>query len=675
MVSTKANRIAIFVTMIMSILLIIGCQQADSKNDDEAGRVIGSIHGIVSDANTNARLADIVVTVIDNGNTVTVTTDTLGYYAIRNLSSGNFDVTFSGDSAYAISRTTVYIPLISQIVGTPEWPDGDFQEDFFYSENADMNLFALNSSITGTVYTVEDSENTSMASNVTLIADFSAYDISPDKYTASSNSQGVYTFSDLPSAPSTTIRSMPFNDGTFNYNVQATNVALVPDGTASAGVMLLTIGGDAPFIVQNNFENNDFEIGDDITITFSKAMLASSFEISLTGAGGDVGVDASWDSDVALIISPYVNYLQANTNYTLDLFGYSLDNNLFSQSLNFNTQDGIEFVHTNLEMVDGIFNNFAVNNNIEINFTMPIDLDNYNGYVTLTDESSAQVSTVETLSNGSMTLVINPLYNLEPGQTYGLVYRVYSNIEGDFDMGSFNFSTAADVSLPGQVTGFAVTMGDNWEADWTTTFITFEWDNDPDADSYSIYANDNAANSDFIRIGSYGAQDFVLSQSGSINLNSYPQFDLFDDDGIQTPFSDGTELTFKILAENTAGEGAFSAGIVVSDGTPPTGSMNQSGTALNNSTTDSQTFTINFSTSEYLDGSDPGYSIIENGGDANYVIPNSAVAYEWDADLRGGVFTITVPPNSDGRGDLFLVSQVIDNSNNALDGSISIVLN
>lgn len=674
MLQTQQKKYFFIISFILTIFLFIGCEETTPDKEGLRGRVVGSVHGVVTDANTNSRLEGITVTTIVDGEILTATTDSLGYYVLNNLSSGEFELTFSGESTYAVGRIIVNIPLIQQIAGSLEWPDEDFQENFFYSKNADTHLYGLSADLTGTIYTVEDSENTTLASGVTLIADFSAYDISPDKYTATSNSQGIFSFVNLPATSSVVLRSLPFNDGTSDYGVLATSISLIPGGTASSANLFLNIAPDAPFIVQNNYENDNFGITDDLSLTFSKLMQTSSFDISLSGINGNVEFEATWSDDITLTIAPYVDALQANGNYSLSLSGYSQDNNPFYGSYSFWTQEGIQFVYSNLELVDGMFEHFNISENIEITFTMEVELDNYRGYVNLIDESSAIVSTIESLSGDSKTLIIDPLYNLEPNQVYTLTYRVYSAIEGDYESGSFAFETAGEITSPGQVTGFAIDMADNWLADWNTNWISFRWDAVENATSYSIYANDNGNNTDLIRVGSFSAQDFMANQSGTVFLNGYSQFDLYDDDGTQTPFSGGTELMFKIIANNSAGEGEFSSAVVISDETAPTGNLSQSGSAFNNSSTEPRIFTVYFSSGEYLDTTLPTYSIIENGGDTGYVLPSSAVSFEWDSDMKGGSYTVIVPANSNGSGDLFFINGFMDNSGNAGESSISIIL-
>jgi len=673
MLLTKKKKPIISLSFILTILLLVGCDDSVTNNypgTDTNGRVIGSIHGVVTDANTNVRLDSVQVTTVGGAKMLSTITDNLGYYAFTNLSPGNYEISYSGKSDYAIGRVTVTIPTLQQ-VGIADLPTN---EDFHHSEKMDMDLYGLNAGLTGVIWAKQDDENTNLADGVTVIADFTGYDISPDEYYTTTDSVGVFTFNNLPGTHSVNVRTMPYNDGSYDYSVQTASATLIPNGTANSGNIILTISPRTPFIVQNNFENDNFGLTEYIVVTFSKAMETSSFDISLSSISyGDVEFEATWSNDITLTVNPYVA-LQANETYYLSLSGVSQDNNSFSETLDFETQEGIEFVWANLERVDGLFDEFPIDSNIEITFTMEVDLDNYNGYVNLSDENGAIVSTTESLSADLKTLIIDPLYNLEPDQDYSLNYKVYSTIEGDYDDGNFNFKTASDVTVPGQITGFAVDMGDDWAADWNTTSITFKCNTVDNADEYRIYAKDNGYNTDLVRVGSFSNLDYVTDQSGTVYLNSYPQFDYYGDDGIQTPFSGGIELTFKIVGYNDAGEGTFSDAVVVKDETAPTGSLNQSGSANNSASTDTQTFTVGFTANEYLDAATPSYGFIENGGDAVYVLPNSSVSFEWNSDMKGGVFTITVPAGSDGSGDIFYIDGFKDSSGNTVDGSISINL-
>jgi len=660
---TNTNKIKVFISFVIVALLITGCDVEQNLGGDESddytdGRVIGTIHGVVKDAYTNARLKDIVVTTTVKGEIHWVFTNDVGHYAITNLSPGEYELTFSGSDGYAIMSTQETIPTLSQIGVT----DMATNADFHYTETTNMVLFPLSAGLTGTVYTEQDDENTTLAgAGVTVIANFESA-LSPSWYSAVTDSNSVYSFSNLPAAE-TDIITLPFSDGTYDYDIAFSEVEeLLPGLTVTNDPIILQIATAEPFVLTNNFENDDFGLTESLTMAFSKTMDASSFDITLSSEYGNVEFESSWTNDITLTIDPLVT-LQANTTYSLSLNGNSQDNNNYSDNLNFKTIDGIEFVSTNLERVDGVFDEFSVSSNIELLFTMEANLNNYNGYVTLIDESGSNVST--SLSTDSTTLAIDPLYNLEPGQNYNLNWRVYSIIEGDYDYGSIDFETASDETIPNQITGFAVDMGDGWTADWNTTSVSFKWNTGSNVDGYRIYAKDNGDNTDLVTVGTFGAQDYNTEVSGTVTLPS--QFDYYDDDGIQTPFTAGTEVSFFVVAYNDVGEGPFSDALVVKDETAPTISISQNGSA-DNTTGENAEFVVDLDNQiEYCSTTNnPTFNFVENGGDPGHVLPSSAIAWDWDSDLRDGQANVTVPDGKNGAGDM-LITTFTDNSGNTSD--------
>jgi len=664
---TNNNKIKIFTSLICIALLVTGCDVKQNLGGGESdnytdGRVIGTIHGVVKAAHSGARLKDITVTTVVKGETYWVFTNDVGHYAITNLSPGNYELTFSGSDGYAIMSTEENIPTLQEAGVT----NMATSEDFHYTTTQDMSLYSLSAGLTGTVYTKQDDENTTLAgAGVTVIANYEEA-FSPSWFSAVTDSNGVYSFSNLP-ATETNIITMPFSDGTYDYDVALNEVGLLPGVIVTNDPIILQIATAEPFVLTNNFENDDFGLTESLTMTFSKTMDASSFDITLSSEYGNVAFESSWTNDITLTIDPLVT-LQANTTYSLSLSGDSQDNNSYSDNDNFETLDGIEFISTNLERVDGVFDEFSVTSNIEIMFTMEVDLNNYNGYAALyDDEGGYLVST--SLSTDSTTLIIDPLYNLEPGQVYTLYWEVYSMIEGDYDDGVVNFVTMSDVTAPAQVTGFSRGA----MADWNTTSLFFMWNTLNGADGYRIYAKDNGDNTDFIRIATYLSGDYVTGQSATVSLPS--QFDYYDDDGIQTPFTGGTELTFQIVAYNDAGEGTYSASVTVGDETSPVvTSFNQSGTADNPDSTSTQSFTVDLSANEYLSGADPTFGFVESGGDTNYVLPNSSVSLDWDSDMMGGTFTVVVPAGKDGSGDEFFITNLKDASENASSDTVRVTL-
>ncbi|HDQ45985.1 MAG TPA: hypothetical protein ENN17_10900, partial [bacterium] len=563
------------------LILALACTENITNyynNLESNGRVIGYIHGVVTDANTNARIDSILVTWIVNGETRTTKTDDLGYYAITKLPPGYYELSFSGDENYAISRTWVTIPDLDDLAVNEIPSDKDFE----FSVTADIDLYTLNAGATGRVYAVQHDEQTHPAGGVTVIADFSEIDISPNRYETTANTAGIFSFNNLPASRSMVyFYTLPYSDTSGTYATQwAGTDGLIYNGTKEIDPIFLQVGGAEPFIVRNNFQHGNFGLTDDIIITFSKAMSPETFKIELTTREPQpIGFQATWSNNIVLTINPYP-VLQANERYILHLEGLSQDNHFFQGIFDIETVEGIRFVYSNVQEVEGqMFRNHPVSRNIELNFSMPVDLTNPYGYVHLHEGSdSLRVAATVTTADGGRRIVIDPDRDLEPGLLYGVAYKVFSTIEGDYEEGMIIFMAAGDLTVPTQITGFATTTG---RRDFDTTVLGFSWNPLSNVDSYYIYAQDNATNTDRVRVGGpYPPQDHLTTATGTVNLPA--QFDVFKDDLIQTPFANGVRITFYVVGENNAGLGTFSSGLALGDNVNPTVSFfTQTGNANN----------------------------------------------------------------------------------------------
>ena len=426
-----------FIAIGLIITLFTSCGNRDS---DRNGMVIGSVHGIISDESSNARLDSVNVYWINNGELQSTQTDSLGYYAISELSTGEYEITFSKDGEFATGTVSVTIPSFQDLESVEHLPKNS---DYPYSETQDVELFGLTSELTGLIYKAEDVENIILADGVTVIADFSSYNISPNEYSVQTDNSGKFDFINLPATSSVTLKVLPYNDGSYDYSMEFSTASLIPNEKTYASDIIMNIAPASPFIVQNNFESNDFELDSDIIISFSKFMNVNSFDISLSSSDfGNVTFESTWsNNNITLNIDPLVT-LQANTTYNLSISGYSLDNNSYTGYYTFATIEGIEFISTNLERVDGVYNNFPISSNIELTFSMDVDLDVSDGYVYLEEYYGNSVESVVTASANKV--IINPSSNLELGSQYTIEWRVYSSIVSDYDYGYIFFTTETE---------------------------------------------------------------------------------------------------------------------------------------------------------------------------------------------------------------------------------------
>jgi len=366
----------IFISTMIMLLMLAGCGDNITKiygNGETDGRVIGTIHGIVTDANTNERLVNVDVTWLDENEIQTTTTNALGYYFITDLSPGDYELTFSGNENFAVGRIIVTIPTLEE-VGVTNAPT---DEDFYHTEIQDMEMYQLNAGLTGTIYTIIDDENIVLASGVTVIADFENWDLSPEEYSATTGINGIFTFENLPSTPDVILRTLPFTDGTYSFEVIELDLVLFPDAIVTAPNIFLNIIDDPPFIIENNFDNDNFGIFDAIEITFNKAIDANSFEVELYSDLADpVEFESiTWITDASVVITPDEELLLA-TVYFMNLSGCSVDGNSFDfPDLQFETQPGIDVESTNLEVYDNVYE-ITANGTIIINFTEEVDINN-----------------------------------------------------------------------------------------------------------------------------------------------------------------------------------------------------------------------------------------------------------------------------------------------------------
>ena len=136
--------------------------------------------------------------------------------------------------------------------------------------------------------------------------------------------------------------------------------------------------------------------------------------------------------------------------------------------------------------------------------------------------------------NGTDAL-LEPMFDLEPDTTYVLTYSVESDIDGDRLAGSITFQTESDAVLPGKVSNFEYVAP--IDVNFNTTDITLRWDSEVGADEYHIYARDSLYNTSEVLVETVTHRDHWVYHETTIDLPS--QFDQFQSDNVQTPFSGG----------------------------------------------------------------------------------------------------------------------------------------
>lgn len=335
--------------------------------------------------------------------------------------------------------------------------------------------------------------------------------------------------------------------------------------------------------------------------------------------------------------------------------------------------DNISLIASNLWTSSGeTVESFPVADDITLTFNKNVNETNTTnlGYVYLENNNTGALI-ASTITYTDNVITINPDEDLSEDTWYRVRYDVYSAREYDNTSSTITFKTVSNEVVPAQVSNFAIdynSMGTGWVADYNTTGIYFMLDILSNADTYEVFAKDSYSNSEYVKIATINQADY---QQGTLTFwTTLPgQFDYYEDDGIQTPFSHGTTVSYKVRAVNLAGAGPFSNVVTVKDETPfDSADMNigsQDVSADNSAGTSDLTVTFDFYiySGRYADVSHTPIVKLFNG--ATEITPITTT-FTWDTHQTATI-TLTVPAGSDYSPYQLRVYDVDDSSQNSMD--------
>ncbi len=574
---------------IIAVFLIFGMIGFNACKKEEIIKIVGFLQGHVFDGNTDQPLDDVKVEWDMAGKKDSVTATAADGYSINNLVEGRYTIWFSK----ADYTTITYNAWIGSDANFNEGTiRGGANREVVLTYNP--NLYPLNGMLTGRVYKTENGINVP-AEGVTVQLDYNTvykqddngYRFVPGLYTATTDADGYYTFSNIPSTQ-TVIRFLDFTDANG----------------------------------ESYYDPNSHG-------TYTRSINLSSG----------------------------TSYAYGNVNLTHVGDGISLTGSNLYSSPNVGTQD------------------FDVTSDITLTFNKNVDMTNTEnmGYVLLTIGGAKIEADITYVDN---VITINPTQDLDANTTYTVYYNVYGALTYDNTGGNIiTFSTTDDAVVPAQVTGFAIdydVMGATWLADYYDgrpgNGITFTYNRISNATSYEVYAKDDYNNPEYVLVDTYTPNDF---DQGMVQhyVTLLSQFDYYEDDGVTTPLSHGTTVTYKVRAINSAGAGLFSTEIPVTDKTPfDSGDLNvddmQSESADNSLGATAITITMDF---YVLSGryADVSVTPIVRHWDG---VTETAITHTvtW-VDHQHAIITFDVPAGQDYSFDYIRVYNVTDSSGNTMD--------
>ncbi|MEA2031197.1 MAG: hypothetical protein U9N55_06345, partial [candidate division Zixibacteria bacterium] len=707
----RNSKLLLMLTLMIGIigLSFVGCgDETTVEDNDIADHVIGSIEGIVYENSGacagGAMGSNVWVYWMSDETRDSVVTDEMGYFLIPEpLDPGNYNLTLkyvdtTGTSTdYAITTYKVHIPNLNEVkADIDDVPTGDYHYRYTTGEDGDdVHLYEKAATVTGGLHAAievdtpgaieKDDQNgqalapTSPIANVDVLLIYTdaTLQFEPLAYSTVTDDEGVYTFTDLPVYDNDVDLVVPaFAYGDSSYAEFDTTITMNGASTVTVPDIYNEVDcNSVPTIVDRNFHSDiPFDYDASLVITFSEPMNTETFVYNLS-YGGVVQEEHSWSADGTVLTIDPDTTLRVGLEHTLTITnaesvsGCQLHSDQLEMT--FTTMSGISLVSTNvLIAMETSVSDFPTTDPITLTFDMPPVIDPLMGSIVelrdITDGADYPIGIDSSISGNVLT--IDPDGDLELDHDYQVNYKVFSSIYRDFTDGTIEFSTEPDSIVPDIVTGFAL-LDDN--VDWDDTHIQLRWNNDPTerADYYVVYAYDNNPinpNTDFIRVGSFNTQDYNEYQENTITLPV--QFDRYDDDAIQTPFSDSTHVWFIVRAGNAAGLGPQSDSIMVVDNTPPSSIdfFQLSGSADNTDGTTDSTVVISLEQPlEYMEReNNPVWDFVEAGGDPGYVLPEANGHWTWANDSRSDDSAYFIVPAGDCTAGDSLCLTFSDNSGN-----------
>lgn len=425
--------------LILVIMFLISCTEISNPTLPEGeGRVKGYVHGVITDAHDSAPLSGVKVTYLTKDSTKSVLSNSSGFYSISRLEEGEYELIYELTD-YAIRLSPVDVSD----------PGGNFDEldevDFIVSISKSLVMYKKNATITGSVFAFQDEENTLPAEGaiVNLDVDVSGFrDILNRKMTTTVDNTGSFRFDNVPSVSTASWTVLPYTNSEITYGVSTGELGIINGSETSAGNIILFIAGAVPLVIANNFDLNEFPVGDDLTLLFSKAIDPSSVDVVFSGPFGLVNTESSFDANnLLLTVNPSVT-LVFELTYNLSVSGRSVDGNSFFYFFSFGTELGISVTSLNIQRLDGqARNDFGIDGNIVVTFTREANR-SFSIVRLYAVATGLEVPSTVTWTDGGTKATLNPTNSLNSGSSYSFrLEPVLSSLENDQLFQTFTFTT------------------------------------------------------------------------------------------------------------------------------------------------------------------------------------------------------------------------------------------
>ncbi|MBA7602172.1 hypothetical protein ES703_09258 [subsurface metagenome] len=246
---------------ITSIFILSACGEeiVEPKQAEQDAIVIGSIHGVVKNATTGARLSGVTVTWAGGDTALSVqstTTDDKGYYIINGLNPGTYTLSFTGKKGFTEFTGTAGIPSVLLVVALSE---EDAKGVYYVTENLNANLYELNGGFKGVIWAPLEDGTSKAASGATVQFDVNDPSVAPNVYKTTSGEDGSFSLADLPAGPYGDLYVLPYSDGDVSYATELVKgyTELFSGEVKDVGEITLTLATGTPFLVNSDFDDRN----------------------------------------------------------------------------------------------------------------------------------------------------------------------------------------------------------------------------------------------------------------------------------------------------------------------------------------------------------------------------------------------------------------------------------
>ncbi|MGL1933510.1 MAG: carboxypeptidase-like regulatory domain-containing protein [Fibrobacterales bacterium] len=327
------KQLSSLMALIVATFIFLACGEQVAMQGYESSKTTGSIDLIIKEIGTNEPIDSAKVSWYIDGTQTSAYTDSLGSMTIADLPRGTYGITLEKAGFAAMEITIDGLNSLGD-AEIPVLPDVD---KTYY-------MHTLTATISGAVKITDIDDNKTLAHGVTVDLQLpETSDFREKHYTTETDSNGIYTFSNLPERVETyelSTRTLEIGEFKYAATTPAPQSNLKPD--ESVKVLPVTLSIEANSLSVDSY-NSDVKTNDTIKVNFSDIIDLDKIKrnhITVTSGGSTIAADYAFSEDNRTM---YLYAIQGNWGevgaYTLRINLSSIYGRPLNTSLTFTVEN------------------------------------------------------------------------------------------------------------------------------------------------------------------------------------------------------------------------------------------------------------------------------------------------------------------------------------------------